>query len=63
MLGATCLQSPHSPRNPSPGRFEATIWVSSTVKDLVAGSDLAVDAMGRFTLKGVPDEWSLYQVS
>jgi class 3 adenylate cyclase/pimeloyl-ACP methyl ester carboxylesterase len=38
------------------------IWVSSTVKDLVVGSDLAFDSMGRFTLKGVPDEWSLYRV-
>ena len=40
----------------------SNIWVSSTVKDLVAGSDLAFDSMGRFTLKGVPDEWSLYRV-
>ena len=40
----------------------SNIWVSSTVRDLVAGSDLAFDSMGRFTLKGVPDEWSLYRV-
>ena len=40
----------------------SNVWVSSTVKDLVAGSDLAFDAMGRFTLKGVPDEWSLFRV-
>ena len=40
----------------------SNIWVSSTVKDLVAGSDLEFDSMGRFTLKGVPDEWSLYRV-
>ena len=40
----------------------SNIWVSSTVRDLVAGSDLAFDSMGRFTLKGVPDEWMLYRV-
>jgi class 3 adenylate cyclase/pimeloyl-ACP methyl ester carboxylesterase len=40
----------------------SNIWVSSTVKDLVAGSELAFDSMGRFILKGVPDEWSLYRV-
>jgi class 3 adenylate cyclase len=40
----------------------SNIWVSSTVKDLVAGSDLEFDPMGRFALKGVPEEWSLYQV-
>jgi class 3 adenylate cyclase/pimeloyl-ACP methyl ester carboxylesterase len=41
----------------------AEIWASSTVKDLVAGSDLVFDALGQFTLKGVPDEWSLYRVA
>lgn len=40
----------------------SNIWVSSTVKDLVAGSDLEFDSMGRFTLKGVPDAWLLYRV-
>ena len=40
----------------------SNIWVSSTVKDLVAGSELEFDSMGRFTLKGVPDEWLLYRV-
>lgn len=39
------------------------VWVSSTVKDLVAGSDLAFDAVGTFALKGVPDEWMLYRAS
>jgi class 3 adenylate cyclase/pimeloyl-ACP methyl ester carboxylesterase len=41
----------------------SNIWVSSTVRDLVVGSDLSFDSMGRFTLKGVPDEWSLYRVA
>jgi len=38
------------------------IWVSSTVKDLVAGSGLIFDDRGLHTLKGVPDEWHLYAV-
>ena len=37
------------------------IWVSSTVRDLVAGSDLTFETLGNFALKGVPDEWSLYR--
>jgi class 3 adenylate cyclase len=38
------------------------VWVSSTVKDLVAGSGLVFDDRGLHTLKGVPDEWHLYAV-
>lgn len=38
------------------------VWVSSTVKDLVAGSGLVFDDRGSHTLKGVPDEWHLYAV-
>jgi len=38
------------------------IWVSSTVKELVVGSGLEFDTLGRFELKGVPDEWLLYRV-
>jgi class 3 adenylate cyclase len=37
------------------------IWVSSTVKDLVVGSELTFSNLGLFTLKGVPQEWSLYK--
>ena len=36
------------------------ILVSSTVKDLVAGSGLRFDA-GEHELKGVPDRWHLYR--
>jgi pimeloyl-ACP methyl ester carboxylesterase len=36
------------------------VWVSSTVKDLVAGSGLRFEDRGLHTLKGVPDEWRLY---
>ena len=38
------------------------VLVSSTVKDLVAGSGLAFEDRGTRKLKGVPDEWHLYAV-
>jgi class 3 adenylate cyclase len=38
------------------------VLVSSTVKDLVAGSGLRFRARGTVELKGVPDEWRLYAV-
>ena len=38
------------------------ILVSSTVKDLVAGSGLTFDDAGEHELKGVPDRWHLYRV-
>ena len=36
------------------------VLVSSTVKDLVVGSGLALEDRGVHTLKGVPGEWRLY---
>jgi class 3 adenylate cyclase len=39
------------------------VLVSSTVKDLVAGSGLAFVARGDAELKGVPGEWRLYAVA
>jgi pimeloyl-ACP methyl ester carboxylesterase len=39
------------------------ILVSSTVKDLVAGSGLRFTDRGTHQLKGVPDEWHLYAVA
>ncbi len=36
------------------------VLVSSTVKDLVAGSGLRFEDRGARALKGVPDEWRLY---
>ena len=36
------------------------VLVSSTVKDLVAGSGLEFEDRGAHTLKGVPSEWRLY---
>lgn len=38
------------------------ILVSSTVKDLVAGSGIQFEDRGRHTLKGVPGVWRLYKV-
>ncbi len=38
------------------------VLVSSTVKDLVAGSGLAFEDRGVHALKGVPGEWRLYAV-
>jgi class 3 adenylate cyclase len=38
------------------------VLVSSTVKDLVAGSGLRFSDLGMRTLKGVPDEWRLFAV-
>jgi pimeloyl-ACP methyl ester carboxylesterase len=39
------------------------VLVSSTVKDLVAGSGIRFSDIGRHSLKGVPEEWKLYRVS
>jgi class 3 adenylate cyclase/pimeloyl-ACP methyl ester carboxylesterase len=38
------------------------VLVSSTVKDLVAGSGLVFEDRGEHTLKGVPEPWHLYAV-
>lgn len=38
------------------------VWVSSTVRDLVAGSGLVFEDRGIHRLKGVPDEWRLFSV-
>jgi class 3 adenylate cyclase len=39
------------------------VLVSSTVKDLVAGSGLSFEDRGAHELKGIPGEWRLYAVS
>ena len=38
------------------------VFVSSTVKDLVAGSGIAFDDRGSHVLKGIPDPWRVYAV-
>jgi class 3 adenylate cyclase len=40
----------------------SNVLVSSTVKDLVAGSGLTFEDAGEHELKGVPDRWHLYRV-
>jgi class 3 adenylate cyclase len=40
----------------------AEVLVSSTVKDLVAGSGITFVDRGFHVLKGVPDEWRLFAV-
>ena len=39
------------------------VFVSSTVKDLVAGSNLVFEDRGSHALKGVPGEWRIYAVA
>jgi class 3 adenylate cyclase len=38
------------------------VWVSSTVKDLVVGSNVAFLPRGEHALKGVPGTWALFAV-
>jgi class 3 adenylate cyclase len=38
------------------------VFVSSTVRDLVAGSGLSFEDAGEHELKGVPETWHLYRV-
>jgi class 3 adenylate cyclase len=38
------------------------VLVSSTVKDLVVGSDLEFTDRGPYELKGVPSEWRIYRL-
>jgi class 3 adenylate cyclase/alpha-beta hydrolase superfamily lysophospholipase len=42
---------------------QGEVLVSSTVKDLVAGSGIEFEDRGEHELKGVPGEWRLYAVS
>jgi len=39
------------------------VLVSSTVKDLVAGSGIEFEDRGEHELKGVPGSWKLYEVA
>jgi len=39
------------------------VLASSTVKDLVAGSELAFVSRGSHALKGVPGRWRIYAVA
>jgi class 3 adenylate cyclase len=37
------------------------VVVSRTVKDLIAGSGISLEAYGTHSLKGVPDEWQVFK--
>ena len=39
------------------------VLVSSTVKDLVAGSGIAFEDRGAYKLKGLPGDWRIFKVS
>ena len=39
------------------------ILTTSTVKDLVAGSGITFADYGSHVLKGVPDQWRIYEVT
>jgi pimeloyl-ACP methyl ester carboxylesterase len=39
------------------------VLVSRTVKDLIAGSGIALEDRGAHALKGIPDQWELYRAS
>ena len=38
------------------------VWASRTVKDLVVGSGFHFAEKGKYSLKGVPDNWDLFEV-
>ena len=38
------------------------LLVSSTVKDLIAGSGLVFEDTGVHELRGIPEQWHLYRV-
>jgi class 3 adenylate cyclase len=40
-----------------------SVIVSSTLKDLVAGSGITFQDLGLYELKGVPGEWRLFSAS
>jgi class 3 adenylate cyclase len=44
------------------GAGRSEVRVSSTVKDLVAGSAIRFIDLGAHSLKGVPGEWVLFRV-
>ena len=43
-------------------RTPASVLVSSTVKDLLAGTDIVFEDRGEHELKGVPGAWRLFGV-
>ena len=59
MTSGAVLFRAHGSARSRPGR-PGRVLVSSTVKDLVAGSGLEFEDRGLHELKGIPGEWRLY---
>ena len=62
VVEATSRGSPCTRARGSGARAPSEVLVSSTVKDLVAGSGIEFDERGEHELKGVPGTWRLYAV-
>ena len=56
--GSPSTSAPRVAAQAHPGE----VLVSSTVKDLVAGSGILFQDRGEHELKGIPGEWRLYAV-
>ncbi|CAN5786023.1 adenylate/guanylate cyclase domain-containing protein [soil metagenome] len=56
----TSAASPSTSRRGSAPRRAGQVLLSSTVKDLVVGSELSFDDRGVDELRGVPGDWRLY---
>ena len=41
---------------------DGTVWVSSTVRDMMMGSDVTFADQGEHALKGIEGDWRLYAV-
>ena len=52
----------HTGARVAAAREPGEVLVSSTVKDLVAGSGIEFEERGEHELKGVPGTWRLYAV-
>ena len=58
LRGSLCTRARGWQHSPTPSE----VLVSSTVKDLVAGSGIEFEERGEHELKGVPGTWRLYAV-
>jgi class 3 adenylate cyclase/pimeloyl-ACP methyl ester carboxylesterase len=42
---------------------DGEVWITQTVKDLVAGSGIKFETRGKYALKGITGEWELFEVA
>ena len=42
---------------------DGEVWITQTVKDLVAGSGIKFETRGKYSLKGITGEWELFEVA